>query len=52
MGDSRLVRAGQALQHAVDALLGSPQTRTADPGGTLGTQSFGDAVARRVMSDD
>lgn len=51
-GDARLAQAGGALQQAVDALIADPQTRTADLGGTLGTRAFGDAVVRRISSDD
>jgi isocitrate/isopropylmalate dehydrogenase len=41
----RFVRAGDAIADAVDLVLANPPTRTADLGGSLGTQAFGSAVA-------
>ena len=37
-------QAARALETAVDAALQKPETRTADIGGTLGTQAFAKAV--------
>jgi len=37
--------AGKAIHAAVDRVLADPATRTADLGGKLGTQAFGDLVA-------
>lgn len=41
----KLVRAGKAIDAAVDEVLSSRETRTADLGGKLGTRAFGEAVA-------
>ena len=50
MGEHRgvpaLVKAGAAMDAAVDKVLENPATRTADLGGKLGCKGFGDAVAR------
>ena len=43
-----LADAAVRIRRAVDAALGTAQTRTADLGGTLGTQAFGAAVAARL----
>ena len=40
-----LVKAGKAIDAAVDKVLAKPETRTADLGGRLGTRAFGAAVA-------
>jgi 3-isopropylmalate dehydrogenase len=40
-----LVRAGKAIDAAVDKVLSNRETRTADLGGRLGTRAFGEAVA-------
>jgi isocitrate/isopropylmalate dehydrogenase len=40
-----LVKAGKAIDGAVDKVLANRETRTADLGGKLGTQAFGAAVA-------
>jgi 3-isopropylmalate dehydrogenase len=40
-----LRQAAQAIEIAVDATLESPANRTADLGGTLGCQAFGQQVA-------
>jgi 3-isopropylmalate dehydrogenase len=45
---AELARAAQAIEAAVDALLQSPDTRTADLGGSLGTRAFARAVAARL----
>lgn len=47
-GKAALTRAGDAIEAAVDAVLADPATRTPDLGGTLGTQAFGLAVARKL----
>ena len=41
----KLLRAGKAIDAAVDEVLSSRETRTADLGGKLGTRAFGEAVA-------
>ncbi len=46
---SRFREAGVAIDDTVDAVLASPQTRTADLGGTLGTRAFAAEVARRLQ---
>jgi 3-isopropylmalate dehydrogenase len=49
LGENRksenLVRAGKAIDAAVDKVLSNRETRTADLGGKLGTRAFGEAVA-------
>ena len=40
--------AGAAIDRAVDAVLADPKTRTPDLGGPLGTDAFGEQVARSV----
>ena len=40
-----LVKAGMAIDSAVDEVLAKPEMRTADLGGPLGTRAFGEAVA-------
>lgn len=40
--------AGRAVHAAVEAVLANPQSRTADIGGSMGTQAFGQAVAKAV----
>lgn len=40
--------AGAAIDRAVDAVLADPKTRTSDLGGPLGTDAFGEHVARSV----
>ena len=39
------LKAGKAIDAAVDKVLGKAETRTADLGGRLGTRAFGEAVA-------
>jgi 3-isopropylmalate dehydrogenase len=41
-----LIKAGAAMEAAVDVVLANPATRTADLGGKLGCQGFGEEVAR------
>jgi 3-isopropylmalate dehydrogenase len=47
-GNAGLSAAARRIDAAVDAALGNPATRTADLGGTLGTQAFARAVAARL----
>jgi 3-isopropylmalate dehydrogenase len=46
--DANLTRAAQAIEAALDAAIADPAARTPDLGGTLGTDAFGDAVAKAV----
>jgi len=43
-------KAGQAIQVAVDQVLADPATRTADIGGSIGTQAFGADVSKHLRS--
>jgi len=43
--------AAAAFTRAVDRMIGSPETRTRDLGGKLGTQAFAEAVAGAVLSE-
>jgi isocitrate/isopropylmalate dehydrogenase len=45
-GDDRLVRAADIIERALDAAVANPATRTADLGGSLGTQAFGERVGK------
>ena len=45
MGSANAVQAAKAIDAAVDKVLASPEKRTADLGGRLGTRAFGEAVA-------
>jgi 3-isopropylmalate dehydrogenase len=47
-GSAAFLRAGNAIEHAVDTVLRNPATRTADLGGTIGTRAFSHAVAAEV----
>jgi 3-isopropylmalate dehydrogenase len=47
-GNAALAAAALKIDAAVDAALKSPATRTADLGGTLGTQAFAKAVAEKL----
>ncbi|GAC1339457.1 MAG: isocitrate/isopropylmalate dehydrogenase family protein [Acetobacteraceae bacterium] len=49
-GDDRLLRAAAAIEAAVDRVIAEPDGRTADLGGTLGTQAFGAKVAAAVAA--
>jgi 3-isopropylmalate dehydrogenase len=42
-------KAAAAIEKALDEAIASPQTRTRDLGGTLGTDAFGKAVAERLQ---
>ncbi len=44
-GDDRLVRAGAAIEAALDHVIATPDGRTTDLGGKLGTDAFGARVA-------
>jgi isocitrate dehydrogenase (NAD+) len=46
--DARLVRAATAIENALDAAIADPATRTADLGGTLGTNGFGEVVSAQL----
>jgi isocitrate/isopropylmalate dehydrogenase len=46
--DERLLRAAAAIDEALDRAIASPQWRTADLGGPLGTKAFGERVAALV----
>lgn len=45
-----LAEAATCLMQATDSLLASPDTRTRDLGGSLGTKAFGTAVAERILA--
>jgi 3-isopropylmalate dehydrogenase len=45
------VRAARAIEGAVDALLETPESRTRDLGGSLGTRQFAAAVAAAVLGE-
>jgi 3-isopropylmalate dehydrogenase len=46
--DDRLVRAASAIEAALDRVIATPDGRTPDLGGKLGTDAFGERVAREV----
>lgn len=43
-GDDRLIRAAKMIEDALDCTIGTPEYRTVDLGGTLGTAAFGAQV--------
>ena len=47
-GDDRLVRAGRAIESALDRVIAKPEWRTPDLGGPFGTDAFGKQVAKAV----
>ena len=47
-GSERLLRAGELIERALDAVIARPEWRTADLGGPLGTRAFGERVAAAV----
>jgi len=49
-GDDRLARAAAAIEQALDAVIATPDGRTPDLGGKLGTKAFGERVAAKVTS--
>ena len=46
--DDKLTRAAAAIEAALDKTIADPNTRTLDMGGKLGTDAFGEAVAKAV----
>ena len=46
--DEKLVRAARAIEAALDRVIAKPEWRTPDLGGPLGTDAFGEKVAREV----
>ena len=48
-GKDNLAKAARAIGAAADRVLASPQTRTKDLGGTLGTAAFADAITRQLL---
>ena len=42
-------QAAKAIEAAIDAALKSPDTRTPDLGGKLGTKAFGKLIAERLI---
>jgi len=46
--DDNLVRAGRAIETALDRVIAKPEWRTPDMGGALGTDAFGARVAKAV----
>jgi 3-isopropylmalate dehydrogenase len=46
--DDKLVRAGAAIEAALDRVIADPQTRTPDMGGTMRTDKFGEKVAEAL----
>ena len=48
-GNDRLLRAGELIERALDAVIARPEWRTADLGGSLGTKAFGERVATVVV---
>jgi isocitrate/isopropylmalate dehydrogenase len=49
-GDDKLMRAGSAIEAALDHVIAKPEGRTPDMGGALGTDAFGALVARSIVS--
>jgi 3-isopropylmalate dehydrogenase len=47
-GEERLIKAGAAIEAALDAVIARPEHRTVDLGGTLGTRAFAEQVAAHV----
>ncbi|WP_326565342.1 isocitrate/isopropylmalate family dehydrogenase [Amycolatopsis rhabdoformis] len=47
-GNDALVAGGELVSRAVDSVLDNPDTRTADVGGTLGTEAFAAAVVASI----
>ena len=45
---TEFAKAAQAIESAIDAALQSPDTRTRDLGGKLGTKAFGKHVAEQI----
>jgi isocitrate/isopropylmalate dehydrogenase len=49
--DERLTQAASAIEAALDRAIATPQWRTRDLGGPLGTKAFGERVAALVSAD-
>jgi 3-isopropylmalate dehydrogenase len=49
-GDERLGKAAAAIEAALDTVIAKPEWRTADLGGPLGTQAFGERVAATIKA--
>ena len=49
-GDDRLIKAAAAIEAALDRAIARPEWRTRDLGGPLGTQAFGERVAKLVSN--
>ena len=47
-GEDKFMRAAQAIETALDAVIATPDGRTPDMGGTLGTDAFAAQVAKAV----
>jgi isocitrate/isopropylmalate dehydrogenase len=47
-GDEKLTRASDMIERALDKTIASPETRTRDLNGPLGTKAFGERVAQTV----
>ena len=47
-GDDRLIKAATSIEAALDSAIARPEWRTRDLGGPLGTQAFGERVAKLV----
>ena len=47
-GDERFAKAADAIEAALDAVIATPEWRTPDLGGPLGTKAFGERVATEV----
>ena len=47
-GDDKLTRAAQAIEAALDRVIAKKEWRTPDMGGPLGTDAFGQRVAKAV----
>jgi 3-isopropylmalate dehydrogenase len=46
--DAKFTQAAGMIERALDAVIAKPEFRTADLGGTLGTQAFGQRVAQML----
>jgi isocitrate/isopropylmalate dehydrogenase len=46
--DAKLARAAQAIETALDRVIAEPKWRTPDLGGPLGTDAFGEKVAKEI----
>ena len=48
-GDAKLTKSASMIERALDQTITRPECRTADLGGTLGTQAFGQCVAQMLV---